>query len=236
MRARRGVKRSLEPPGPVNDVSEEDKSEERGERGEGPPGTERWDVLSTTDLKRGTRDAFGRLYSLLPRYGLSKGDFRRLLEDAHFDIPESTLQRISRKVMQEGSAYKKVKLSGAEFKLSPKEQRVVVGFVLDGNLRKVLVTGKVILEFIEAQLGHKLSAPTITRLMQRSGMSRQAVVKRKNTYCLDKAKMVSIYHEWLVKQKTGVLANKKPSQICSIDFTYLSHRTTRLSGYAAVGR
>lgn len=236
MRSRRGVKRLLELEHEDNESAHDDVLVERVGGGGGGSGSEKWDVLSTTSLKLDARIVIARLYVQAPQHGLSKTEFRKLLGSANIDIPKGTLDEYARKLGRGDVVFKKVKLSGAKFSLSPKEQRVVVGFVLDGNLTKRLMTGKAILEFIETKLGQKLSAATITRLMHRSGMSRQAVVKRKKTYCLDKSKMVSLYHEWLVRQKGGVLANKKPSQICSIDFTYLSHRTTNLKGYAAVGR
>ena len=91
------------------------------ERGEEGGGAERWERFVSPDLKPETRDAFGRLSALLPRYGLSKREFRHLPEAGHYDIPESTRHCVATKFTQHGVAYKRVKLYGAKFSLGAAE-------------------------------------------------------------------------------------------------------------------
>ena len=116
--------------------------------------------------------------------------------------------------------------------LKQKQERLVVGHVLSQNDQGLQVTTNVVRKFSRISLGKNISATTARRILARNHISQHHGRQQKINKSADLAK---IYRKWIkeYKQNGSLLIDK--SRIGSLDFTYISHKTTRPKTYSRCG-
>ena len=184
-----------------------------------------------TELHAEVRTALAKQFIAWKARGWKKEDFLVFLSEAGFDIPMRTLTRWCSNVKQQGTAVTQNYGGNRERILSEEETQVVSGFVLDKFSRKEEVHLDTIQSFIYDCFNTEISLSTVHRYLEEQGFSSRVAKGRTGGVQLDLAQMVQIAHEWLTTSPIHCL--RYP--LCSVDFTYTSHRTDRRVSYSLKG-
>ena len=157
------------------------------------------------------------------------------MDDADYGISERTLQRYATKLNEGQAPLSNFKSSGNVKALSGSQTKILVGYVLDKVMKNEQVVGKTIRVFCKTEFGVDISKATVTRYMAELGfVKRKAKLKAKG-YIVDVDSLVDLYLMWLQEARTTKFFSCDLELLCSIDFTFTSHRTRQESSYVPKG-
>ena len=189
------------------------------------------DELTSVEIHVEVRTAFAKQYIAWKARGLKKADFLAFLSESGYTITERTLSRWVAGVKQQGTAVSQTVGGNRERALSEEETRMIVGFVIDRNLHKLIVHLDTVQTFIHDYFHKEVSLSTVHNYLHANGISSRVTVGRSDSLQLDFMELAQIAFQWL---QTSPLHCPR-SLLCSVDFTFTSHRTDRVLSYALKG-
>ena len=115
--------------------------------------------------------------------------------------------------------------------LDEEKLEVVAGFFREKNAKNEAVTGGVFAHFILKAFGISIHEVTARYYLHGLGFSAHAVKLRAKGYIMPGHQLVEKFASWMFQYRfTG-----PPKKVCSIDFTYTSHRNQREHTFSPVG-
>ena len=105
-------------------------------------------VYTSTEFVPELRTAFGSLFNVWKEHGRKPKEFRLLLSEAGYAVPEKTLRTWASNVHAGGSAVSTAKASGRPRSISDEKVRLLVGWVLYQNEHNVEVHLKTAKAFV----------------------------------------------------------------------------------------
>jgi len=191
-----------------------------------PPGS-----LPSVEISTEVKTAFASQYLAWKARGLNKDDFLSFLSEAGYSVPYRSLARWVNAVKHSGAVVSQNCAAGRPRCLSEEETHLVVGYVLDRNSKKEEVHLETVRKFISDEFDIELSLRTVLNYLTAQGFSSRVAKQRSGGIQLDLSHLTQIALEWL---QTSPLHCPR-SLLCSVDFTFTSHRTDRRVSYALRG-
>ena len=180
------------------------------------------------------KTAFARLYLVQAEGGKRRRDFLDEVRSAGYDVSKRSFDRHLEAVSAGGTGFSASKLSGKEAALGEEERELLAGWLLcelEAHRSVHLDTyGRAAATFFRVTL----SASTASRYLADDGFTYKSAQGKKGGFGLDEVALARLAWEWVAaRQKDGIF--KAPRRLCSIDFTYTSHRSNKPSSFAPSG-
>ena len=187
-----------------------------------------------TTIPNSVKTAFARLYLVQAENGKRRRDFFDEVSAAGYDISKRSFNRHIEMVNVGGTGFSSSKMSGKKAALTEDEREILAGWLLC----EVEVHRSVHLDDYRRAAATffrvALSASTASRYLADDGFTYKSAQGKKGGFGLDEAALARLAWEWVdAHQKGGVF--KEPHRLCSIDFTYTSHRSNKPSSFAPSG-
>ena len=189
----------------------------------------------STELPPEVRNAIGKLYRARKVVKLSTDDFAKLLEEAELSIPLSTLRRYKKAISNTGDALSPTKKSGNKKSLSEDQMDQLVGFVVWLILEKKPVHLKTVCTFTRDSFGITIDDSTAQRYLKDNGFTHRKTRTKSGGYTMDYDFLTDLYYDWVINQRRNIFRAYPLDRICSIDFTYTSHRSYNKKSYGVRG-
>lgn len=177
----------------------------------------------------------GELYEAAKSHKGGRTFLTRLIKEAGYEVTDRTLRRYRFEIEAGGTPLSDSKRTGATRSLSDAQMDVVVGFVLHKNRMNEPVSGKVIRTFCATAFGISVSKQTVSRYMSETGFTVRKSKLKAGGFTVDFDSLVDVYWDWLQQAREDGMFNCSLSNICSIDFTFTSHRTRHETSYSLRG-
>jgi transposase len=177
------------------------------------------------------KTVFAKQYLAWKARGGEKHDFLAFLAESDVVITERSLTRWVAGVKQQGKALSQTVGGNRERTLTEEESQLLVGFVLHNNSQQQEVHLETLKNFIFTVFNKEVSISTVHNYLRDLGFSSRVTRGRNSGFQLDSEQMARMAFEWL--QVTPLRCPR--DCLCSIDFTFTSHRTDRRVSYALVG-
>jgi transposase len=133
-----------------------------------------------------------------------------------------------------GAALSAHKAAGRPAALTHEEREVLAGWVLHCNFTDVPVSLADCVGKAAEFFGVHVSAMAASKWLAADGFVFKQLHKNAKGFKLDVEQMCAIAWQWVSEQRT--LGHfDRPSQLCSIDFTFTGHRTDRHYGFGLSG-
>ena len=189
-------------------------------------------LIKTRMLSIGARDVMGRLAGrLLNEKFFSRQEIIQFFQRAGLSIPQQTLSRWIILNDSVGAAVPVGHGSGAPRLLQAWQEEVVAGYVLQQNLDVEAVHRQTVVAYVMAAFGIQLTELTAGNYLDRWGFSVHKLKLRDKSYVIDRQELVERYCDWLQRNRLFI----KTNAVCSMDFTYTSHRTREEQGFSLRG-
>jgi len=189
------------------------------------------DAQTSVEIDAEVKTAFAKQYLAWKARGQKKADFLLFLSESGYSVPESSLTRWVAGVKQQGTALPQNTGAGRPRALSEEEIRLVVGYVLGRNSKKQEVHLDTVQKFIRDFFNTDVSLRTVLNYLSLHGFSSRVAKGSSAGFQLDMTTLAHIAHQWL--QSSPLRCPR--SLLCSLDFTFTSHRTDRRLTYALKG-
>ena len=161
-------------------------------------------------------------------------DFLDEVRSAGYDISKRSFNRYIEMVSAGGTGFSPSKMSGKKAALAEDERELLAGWLLCEVDAHRCVHLDDYRRASTTFFGVALSASTASRYLADDGFTYKSDQGKKGGFGLDETALVRLAWEWVdARQKRGVF--KDPDRLCSIDFTYTSHRSNKPSSFAPIG-
>ena len=189
-------------------------------------------ISKTCGLPVVVRNLVGKIASLLyDKKILTQQEIIDFFLEVNISIPKQTLSRWIILNDTLGVAVPIGSGCGAPHLLDELQEDVVAGYVLQQNLGIVPVHRHTVVAYVMEAFGIPMTDATAGSYLSRWGFSLHKVKLRDSSYVVDRNDLVNSYCDWLLQHRMFV----KPSMVCSLDFTYTSHRTRQEEGVSLRG-
>lgn len=179
-----------------------------------------------------TREVAARIYLSLRRSGMKANDARSHIQSAIPNVSERTLRHWVTQFESQGPLFSQEKGSGRPKCLNDEKIRILVGWILTSTDFGKIVTMKKAHSFLTNVLCTEASERTVRNNLSALGIvTRNAQVDSRTNIGLDEK--VDLYKTWIENLRSSGCSSKL---MCSLDFTYTSHRTARTRTLAGSGR
>ena len=178
------------------------------------------------------REVAARIYSSLVRSGMAAGDARVHVQAGVPGVSDRTLRRWAAQIESKRPLFVGEKESGRPKSVNDDQIRVLVGWILTTTDSGTLVKVKDALTFLQDRIGIVLSECTLRRYLSTMGVSIRAAIVGRNTEVSFDEKL-DVYIDWIKQLRSSGSTSKL---MCSLDFTYTSHRSSRPTSLAGRGR
>eukprot|EP01107_Rhizomastix_libera_P010702 TRINITY_DN2790_c1_g1_i1.p1 TRINITY_DN2790_c1_g1~~TRINITY_DN2790_c1_g1_i1.p1 ORF type:complete len:137 (+),score=20.20 TRINITY_DN2790_c1_g1_i1:535-945(+) len=119
--------------------------------------------------------------------------------------------------------------------LTEEEVDLLVGFVISKNHLFQEVHPWTAAKFVRNAFNKNLSTSSVTTYLHKAGLVNRTA-KRENTEAEDSIEArLDLYLTWIQDARKKSFFTIRPCFLCSVDFTYTSHRTMRICTYSAKG-
>ena len=189
------------------------------------------DEETTVELSAEVKIAFGKQYLAWKARGWKRGDFLQFLSEAGFKIPARSINRWANAVSELGAVVPKNCVAGRPQILSDEQTHIVVGFILDKNSRKEEIHLNTVQMFIHDYFHLDVTIQTVFNYVTHQGFSSRVANESSGGIQLDTSELSHIALKWIKSS----LIHCPTSLLCSVDFTFTSHRTDRRVTYAHKG-
>lgn len=193
--------------------------------------TDSTDVQTSVEIDAEVKTAFAKQYLAWKARGWKKADFIMFLSEAGYSIPVSSLTRWVAGVKQQGNALSQMNGAGRPRTLSEEETHLLVGYVLDRNSKKQEVHLETVQKFISDNFDTNVTLRTVLNYLTAQGFTSRVAKGRDGGVQLDLTNLSQIAFQWLLTSPIHCPTNL----LCSLDFTFTSHRTDRRVSYALKG-
>jgi transposase len=161
----------------------------------------------------------------------SHSEIDTFFQHLNFFVPRRTLSRWIKSTESLGAAVPYGSSLGAAPLLEEWQEEIVAGFVLECNLKLEVVHCCTVVSYVHKSFGIHMTAATAGNYLAKLGFSVHELKQRADGYITDRESLIEMYMKWLLQHRLTV----KACMVCSVDFTYTSHRTRRVYGYAPKG-
>ncbi len=180
------------------------------------------------------KTAFARLYLVQAESGKRRGDFLDEAKSAGYNISKRSFNRHIERVSAGGTGFSPSKTSGKKAALAEEGREILAGWLLCEVEAHRSVHLNDYRHAAATFFGVALSASTASRYLADDGFTYKSAQGKKSGFRLDEAALARLAWEWVdTRQKGNVF--KEPHRLCSIDFTYTSHRSNKPSSFAPSG-
>ena len=198
---------------------------------EGSEESDEWESLSWE-----VKSCLGHLSYHMGRNGIKRAVITNVLESSGFYVELNTLRRWENKVKEGEAIFKEEKESGNEPTFSDFEKRIIVGFVISCNEKPTACGLRHLKAFCIKVLNTSVSWPTISRLMASFALTSQTCATDAKGFKYDQTALRKMLRDWVMQRHIDGTWDDQGTLVCSIDFTFTSHRTRRETGFAPEGR
>lgn len=188
-----------------------------------------------TRLHPDAKDAIAMIAVAWEEEGKKMVDFLDLLDRANIEVTKNTLNTWKRKVHSQGHVHTPIETRGRKKKLSDAQSEILVGFLLDENLQKNQVDLEALTTFVFDTWEITVGSSFAQRFFKEYGFSSRAAKTKRGGYKLDFRNLGEIYLDFLAKLRRLGVYDIPPSKLCSVDFTFTSHRTGVTKTYSLRG-
>lgn len=191
---------------------------------------------SVADLTTEEKNLIGSLWAEAGDVENGRATLRELFTRLDLSLSEPLLATWSSLYRTRGESVKRVKLAGHEPVLNDDEKRLVVGKVLDMNLKDDRVSLDCTIAFVRERLGKELSKPTMSRYLHAMGFSMKKMKSKVKGFQKDYGELAVEYSDFIqhLRSRFGELMRSGP--FGSIDFTFTKHSATSQYSYSLKGR
>jgi len=172
--------------------------------------------------------AFAKFYIA---WGLKRKDFLLFLSEAGYSITPRSLNNWTAALEHPTRDANNSSGAGRPRSLSEDETLILSGFILDKNEQNKEVHLDTCQKFIFDSFGVSVSVSTVHGYLKALGFSSRAIHTRTEGFQLDRSHLSILAHEWI---RTAQIHCKR-SHLCSVDFTFTSHRKDRRVTYGLNG-
>ena len=190
------------------------------------------EIYECSRMSKDVRNALGAVAeTLVVLRNFSQEDVRDVFREASFDVPRSTLSDWLHRIDSTGEAVPLGSGVGSAPLLDAFDLELLAGFILHKNFKCEEVHLQTVVTFLRDELGVVMQKSTACEYLKDLGFSRRDLVTRKKSYMRQKEDVGNRYYRWLVRHRISAAS----FLVCSLDFTYTTHRTRKVHGYARVG-
>lgn len=190
-------------------------------------------LKKVTDLSDDAKTMIGSVSNYLKRKKISEAEILSMWKASGYDVKRRTLANYRRSVDSSGLALSGNKSTGRPKLLDRDQMLILSGMVLARNKEHEEVNLETVKDFSAKHLGVELSDSTAWRYLNELGFTKHLTTPRKPGYALDSDQLQNVVVQWL-KDHRGPLG-QNDRLLCSVDFTYTSHRMTKPSTYSPRG-
>ena len=192
-------------------------------------------VYGATNMSPDVREAFTRLFIVQKKKGKAVHSFVKDLKAAGFDVGLSTMYRWIADYETTGHVLSVMKSSGAEPKLTDEQRLILAGYVFDlcDSHEEVHLQ-----DYQSAALsffGVDISSATAGRYLHMDGFCSKVVGKKSAGYEYSQDQLTRLALEWVDDLRKHSVFSLPDDKLCSVDFTFTSHRTQRATSFCPVG-
>ncbi len=187
---------------------------------------------SSTDISPDVHTFAVRMYNVLHSKGMTQKEYISIMVEAGYQMSERTFRRHIISVNTIGTALSNDKRSGTIGALTEEEKAMVVDYISDRNSSHLIVNGKHYQEYVKSNFNKDISLQTCYNYMEEAGFSSRSAsgVNSKSNYTNDE--LFEMYWNWIKESRRKGIFTCRGDRLCSIDFTYTSHRSNYLSTFA----
>ena len=119
--------------------------------------------------------------------------------------------------------------------LDDEQLELVIGFILHQNGINDTVSSTTVQNWIKTNLKVNLSSTTILRLLKTNGFSYRTMQNKKDGFNVTNSSLAAVFLAWIEEFRPMIFRGVDHKNICSIDFTFTSHRTAASKTFAQKG-
>jgi len=175
--------------------------------------------------------AFAKQYIAWKKRGWKRKDFLLFLSESGYSITPRSLNNWTAALNTHESVIIETCGAGRPSSLSEEEIQILAGFIFDQNEKNIEVHLSTAQNFIFNSFGIHVAQSTVHGYLKALGISSKVCGTRTSGFQLDQSNLCILAHEWI---RTAQI-HCKPSQLCSVDFTFTSHRSDRRVTYGLRG-
>jgi len=188
-----------------------------------------------TSLPPDMRTAFAVAYLAVEELGVEKREYLSKLCDRGYVIDARTFDRWLARLRGEGSAVSSSKGSGRPPSLTDEQLRRLVGFVLAENARNNEVHLADAVAFLKRSFDLDVVERTALTYLNANGFACHVTQTKSSGYQLSESTLAEIGCSWIRSMRKSKFFDVADDMLCSVDFTFTSHRTDRRTTISPVG-
>lgn len=181
-----------------------------------------------------TKTVLAKLYVVEKAEGRTRKEFVHNLSLIGLGLSESQLDRWVANVNSTGSAISLSKHSGQPEALDREKRDIVSGWVLDQNDHGIPVHLSSYCDFVNTNFNIQITDMTASNYLRDDGFAYRILKTKGKSFVVDVERMRQGAWEWHQSHDFNKFNNSLDC-LCSVDFTFTSHRTERASGYGPQG-
>lgn len=179
-----------------------------------------------------TKEALAKVALTLRNDGCDWEYVMTIVNSADPDLKLRSVKRWIAEIRSGNGPFLVEKRSGRPHVLLEEKLRIVVGYVLWKNENGEILSLKDALSFVKDSLSVEVSKETLRKgLIDMGVVTKQAKLHGAEIFSLEE--QIETYIDWIKKFRLDV---KKGTLLCSLDFTYTSHRTSNPTTLAGRGK
>ena len=176
-----------------------------------------------------------KLFNALKAKGIEKKVFLLSMKEAGYEMSERTFNRHIRKLNEDGNVLSINKNSGSIPSLSYDQKMIAAGFIFKENSENHEIHEKDYKKFIKLNFNIDISLSSSNNYLHEAGFSSRAMATKTSGYKYDSQTLIEMYWNWIHKSKIDGTLTTSGHRLCSIDFVFTSHRTTKRTSFALMG-
>ena len=188
------------------------------------------------ELSWDVREAIGNLTYQMKQHHIKPALIYKMMAESPYDVDDRTLRRWWKKLDSEEPLFNDNKASGSKPSLSEFQKRILVGFVIHCNDVPKACGLRELKDFCFNVLKEDISLSTLSRLMKSVGMTSRVLRTDNKGFRYDREALREMIRKWVMERRLDGTWDDLGSLVCSIDFTFTSHRTRRETGFSPGGR
>lgn len=190
--------------------------------------TEELETIKENSVKRFA----AKLYLVMEKEGFNQAEFRSLVSRAGYKLQESTFRNWLVQTKEHDRVGVLEKMSGNKQKLTHYQRLVLSGYVFHFNSEGIPFHLEDYVSGCSTIFELDISPATASRYLRKDGLVSKSMKTKTAGFHQTQEELNKIFWNWIVKGREDGLLKGRRSHVCSIDFTYTSHRTTKVKTYS----
>ena len=182
------------------------------------------------------REMFAKMGVVWTGRNQSVTSFHTFLSESDIHVGLTSLRGWIREAAQDGVVYLSEKQSGNSRKLSEMQEQLTVGRILWHILNNLRIDTNNVIQWIKEEFDIDVSSKLVYSMTRRYDIVIRKAQTRSNGFSLNLEEATQQMYDFIRPLKYQVFQCKDSSLICSIDFTYTSHRNRTSKTFGLRGR